>query len=287
MVSSLLDIQPNKEYKKKFLNLSTSKVKIFDACKAQYKFNYIEKLPKKDWEFLLVGKFLHCVLEYFHKKIASHSNETPWNELMSLAFQRGLAEYSEKLTTEQLNECKEICIKYLKYTDNLRKEKKLPQLIDTEKDFFINIDDTVLLTGSVDKLQIDPDGIVHVIDYKTSKKEKYLKEDNLQLLTYAFVVYLINPSIEKVRASFMLLYNDFKHITWEFNVEEILSMEKKYLEYAALIKNEEAYQAEPSILCKYCSYLDNCIDGAKFLASIPEKKKNRVYTTPTSYGSDW
>jgi DNA-binding protein YbaB len=49
--------------------LSVSKAKTFEDCKAKYKFSYIEKLPKKDWDFHVFGKFLHAILEEFHLQL--------------------------------------------------------------------------------------------------------------------------------------------------------------------------------------------------------------------------
>ena len=63
MKGILLDSRPEKN--KEILNLSVSKLKTFEDCKTKFKFSYIDKLPKKEWEFHSFGKFLHAVLEYF------------------------------------------------------------------------------------------------------------------------------------------------------------------------------------------------------------------------------
>ena len=47
--------------------VSVSKTKTFLDCKAKFKFCYVEKLPRKDWDFHIFGKFCHSVLEEFHK----------------------------------------------------------------------------------------------------------------------------------------------------------------------------------------------------------------------------
>ena len=47
--------------------LSVSKAKTFDQCKAKFKYQYIEKLPKKSWDFQIFGQFLHAILENFHE----------------------------------------------------------------------------------------------------------------------------------------------------------------------------------------------------------------------------
>ncbi len=55
-------------------------------------------------------------------------------------------------------------------------EEGLPNVIGVEKDFYINLNNKVLLNGFIDRIQIDPDGLIHVADYKTTKDPKYLKD---------------------------------------------------------------------------------------------------------------
>ena len=43
--------------------LSVSKVKTFKDCPAKYRYTYIEKLPRKSWEFQVLGQFAHSSLE--------------------------------------------------------------------------------------------------------------------------------------------------------------------------------------------------------------------------------
>src|SRR5690606_681164 len=79
--------------------LSVSKVKTFDSCKAKYKYSYIEKLPKKEFEFHIFGTFCHDVLENFHLKLIELAKEgnisdknkddaqiDRWPEIMKICF---------------------------------------------------------------------------------------------------------------------------------------------------------------------------------------------------------
>ena len=68
------------------LRLSVSKTKTFLDCKAKYKFCYIEKLPRKDWDFHTFGKFCHKVLEDFHNAYVKNNSTEPFNIEMGKAF---------------------------------------------------------------------------------------------------------------------------------------------------------------------------------------------------------
>ena len=51
------------------LKLSPSAIKVYESCARKYFYSYIEKLPKKEWEHLTLGSFVHAVLEQFHNEL--------------------------------------------------------------------------------------------------------------------------------------------------------------------------------------------------------------------------
>lgn len=268
--SKLLESKPSKTEAPNLLNLSVSKVKTFKDCAAKYRFSYIEKLPQKDWEFLVFGKFLHEVLEKFHKELMEGS-ERPYNTILTDCFKQALPNY--KMTKEAKKESFDILCGYLVQMEQARREDSLPTFLRAEKDFYINIDDKILLNGFIDRIQLDRDGVIHVSDYKTTKNPKFLEQDLFQLLTYAYVLLLEDPKLEVVRGSYILLRHNFKSIVQEFPREEILKIEDIFLEYAENIQKEKLFRPNASFLCKYCSFLDNCNDGKNFLRKIGKLEK--------------
>lgn len=242
------------------LKLSVSKTKTFLQCKAKYKFGYIEKLPRKDWDFHITGKFCHKILEDFHGAYLNGSQD-PYNLTMSKAWKSAIESYKLSMTPEMKKECWKIIDQYLQIVSIDKKNNLSANVIACEKDFAINIKDKVLLNGMIDRVQIDADNVIHVCDYKTSKSKKYQKDDFFQLLTYAYVILSENPDIEKVRASYIMLKLDFEYITTEFTVPQILAIEDDYLKYADQILTEKEYPATPTGLCNFCDYLNSCPEG--------------------------
>lgn len=239
--------------------LSVSKCKTFSGCKKQFKFNYILKLPQKDRDYLTFGKFLHKVLEDFHTAYINKSEE-PFNKEMATAFKNALKEY--KLSDDHKKEGYEIIDCYLKLLSE--KPEKIKNIICVEKVFSVPIIENVLLNGMIDRVELDDDGILHVSDYKTTKNEKYLVNDFMQLMTYAYIMCLEDPNLNKVRVSYILLRHNFKYITKEFNREEILTVHKEFVDYAEKIDKETEWQANPTFLCRFCSYFDICEEGKSF-----------------------
>jgi hypothetical protein len=249
------------ESTKKLFNISVSKLKVFENCQAQYKFQFIDKLPKKKQDSLTFGLFLHLILEYFHGEIIKNPElSNTWESILEKSWDIGYDKYSKDLTGDQYKEAKEIINIY----KNIIIEQGLSNVIAVEKSFLININDQILLGGVIDRIQIDKDGIIHVCDYKTTKNVKYLK-DFFQLMTYCYVIMLEDSSITKLRSSFVLLKHNFKYLTKEYSRDEVISIAEKFFECFLKIGEEKLWRENPQFLCKYCDYLDNCKKGKDYL----------------------
>jgi ATP-dependent helicase/DNAse subunit B len=242
------------------MRLSVSKVKTFKQCKKQYEFNYIVKLPKKDRDYHVLGKFCHRVLEWFHQQYIEGCL-LPYNITMRDAFKLALSEYKDRMTAEMQRECWEMINQYLK---NISRDKKMgmpANVIAVEKRFELDIGGNIVLNGAIDRIQLDDDNVLHVADYKTTKNKKYLTNDFFQLLTYAYVIASEDPRIEKVRASYILLRHDFEYVTTEFGKEEIAQVRDKFLDYANQMMTEKEFEPNPTVLCSYCDFLEHCPAG--------------------------
>lgn len=242
------------------LRLSVSKTKTFLQCKKQFEFNYILKLPKKDWDHHVFGKFCHRVLEVFHNYYVEGCL-LPYNVSMTDAFKVAYAEFKDKMNPEMKRDCWEIIDKYLRLVSKDKANNLPANVIACEKRFEFPIAENIILNGAIDRIQRDADNVIHVCDYKTVKNKKYLKDDWFQLLTYAYVIVNEDPSVEKVRGSYVLLRHDFEYITKEFTKKEILKVKKQYEKYAEQILSEKEFPASPSALCSYCDFLDHCPAG--------------------------
>lgn len=274
----LLDKRPDI----KLLNLSVSKAKTFKDCAKKFKFTYIDKLPRKEWDFHIFGKYCHMVLELFHAELIKDSNLNCIN-LFSECQDKALETWGVKLTAEQKQLAYDVLQNYL--NNWLGKYKTgIPEVIAVEKEFFLLIDDKVLLNGFIDRLQRDIDGMYHVADYKTSKDKKWLKNDAFQLLTYALVATLLYPGVDNVRGSYIMLKHNSDVIEKEFSLKEINKVKDVFLKYAEDIENEKLYRANPTMLCGYCDFKEVCDESSQFKGF----KKKEVVTGPKKFGeTDW
>lgn len=274
----LLDKRPDI----KLLNLSVSKAKTFKDCAKKFKFTYIDKLPRKEWDFHVFGKYCHMVLELFHADLIKNP-DLHCATLFSECQDKALETWGAKLSAEQ----KQLAYDVLKiYLQNWLEKYQtgLPKIIAVEKEFFLLIDDKILLNGFIDRLQLDIDGMYHVADYKTSKDKKWLKNDTFQLLTYALVATLLYPEIDKVRGSYIMLKHNSDVIEKEFSLKEIDKVKDVFLKYAEDIENEKLYRANPSFTCPFCDHLEICDEGQSFKGY----KKKEITVGPKKFGeTDW
>src|SRR5690606_7652896 len=174
------------------LRLSVSKKKVFVDCKKKYKFQYIEKKPRKDWDHFTFGSFSHKVLEDFHQYYIDQQDwraeKTPRHEIMTKSFKNAIKEFKPKLTKEMISEAYNYMCLYLTTL-----EQEFPHVLSCEEEFNLSLGNNIKLLGFIDRVQVDDDGVLHVCDYKSSKSDKYLKNDPFQLLTYAFIMLKKDP----------------------------------------------------------------------------------------------
>jgi RecB family exonuclease len=223
----------------------------------------VHKLPRKEWDFHTFGRFAHRILELFHLAYINGSTES-YNTVMSNSFNEAMGEFPGKITQAQKDEVFGICKTYLDRVNTTKGE--VEKVLAVEKTFNLQINDSLILTGMIDRIQYDEDGLYHVLDYKTSRSKTYLKDDTLQLLTYAYVLYMENPEIKRVRVSYIMLRHDCEFLTKEFDLEEILTIKGIYEKYEDDIRNETEFKAKPTKLCGYCDHVDACVEGKAFVS---------------------
>lgn len=254
----------------KEFRLSVSKTKCYSDCAKKYYFSYVLKLPKKEKDYFIFGKFLHQILEDFHAEYINGSVEAT-HKVMAKVYKNALIEYKPKMTTEALKEAYDIADSYLQKISS--EKKPTSNIVAVEKEFSFNISDTIILNGMIDRIQIDDDDVLHLADYKTTKNKKYLKNDWFQLMTYGFVMLNENPDIKKIRGSYILLRHNFEYITKEFSANELLAVKQQYIDYAKSIEEEKLWRPNPTKLCLFCDYIDKCTEGNAFI----NKGKNTTH----------
>jgi putative RecB family exonuclease len=247
------------EEKELDLILSASRVSTYKTCPRKYYYNYIEELPRLNWDHLDLGTFVHGVLELFHENFRSDNDKKyNLNKVMKESFQkfRTKMEKDKKLKDHILLEARDILKAYLR---KIKKDGIGSKIISLEGEFELKLSDRYGIRGVIDRLDKDNDGVWHIKDYKTNKNEKYMKP--FQLSVYG--IYLLDKykNIDMFRGSYIMLRFDSMLISYNFNKEFIEKTRKSLIEYSNRITEEERWISKPSKLCDWCDFKLVCLNS--------------------------
>ncbi|MDB4940203.1 MAG: hypothetical protein JWO40_628 [Candidatus Doudnabacteria bacterium] len=177
---------------------SYSQLADFKRCPMKYKYRYLYHLPLEGGANLSFGSTIHVTLEKF-LNIYKSRLETDQLDLFTDKTKNELPKF------EELQKLYETCWIDDWYGDGTEGKKKKEafrklgyEIIKTfyaefekdpirpkyiEKSFRLNLD-KYFFTGKIDRADVQPDGSLHIIDYKTGQNKLEKKEDRQQLFIY-------------------------------------------------------------------------------------------------------
>jgi len=234
------------------IKLSASSVKTYEQCPRKYKFNYIDKLPKKHFDHFDLGNLCHKTLEGFHDYFISNKyNKKSAVKIMGESFAKARLGFPS-LSDELVLEAKQMMFDYLKMIS----VDGMPNVKSCEKDFDFNITESIRVRGFIDRIDVLKNGSFRIMDYKTTKSVQYL--DSFQLLVYGVWLKKEFPDIKDFSGAYVLLRHKSKLKEYSFNLVDIEEAEKKLISYANSIKTENTWVTVPGKLCNFCDFKDVC-----------------------------
>lgn len=241
------------------LTLSPSRIKTYQQCPRKYYYTYVAKLPRKDWAHFTLGTLCHGVLEFFHEEYRKDGEKLNLKRLMKEAFRKQREVMKKEnidtdLPAEILSEARDLMAEYL---ERMEKQGIGSEILSLEENFNIRLDDKYSVQGIVDRIDMDPDGIMHIRDYKTTKNLKYMEPYQLQV----YGMHLLNkyPDVDRFRGSYIMLRHKGKPVSYDFNAEDVRKIRASVLDYAARITQEERWITKGSGLCDWCDFKDPCL----------------------------
>jgi len=238
------------------LSLSASKLDTYDRCALKYKYSSLDLIPYIKYNSVFaLGNIVHKILQEFHEKDLSGKSEI--NRLLIKHWDSKLYFYKCE-SNQYYQDAKDMLENYCMYLKNNN-----PSPVLFEAFFRINMS-KYILSGAIDRLDIDKDGNIKIYDYKTSASQKSESKirNSFQLPIYALAIYLdgemLDPKIRNglspiVVSELSLRFDDIEK-SIELYKDDIEEIDRKIADIARQISSK-VFIANPNMInCNYCDY---------------------------------
>ena len=167
------------------LRLSFTRVDTFERCPRLFRYQYVDGLPQAPAPQLSFGSSIHAVLEWLYDRKLPVL--PPLEEMLQVLFDRwDSTGYAEVGREEQLRAYEHAREVITRFHDRVTAAGfRLPAA--TEAWFELPVGADIIVVGAVDRIDVDDDGALHVIDYKTNRRARTRAQvrSSLQLAIYA------------------------------------------------------------------------------------------------------
>lgn len=247
---------------------SNSKLSTFEQCKLKYKYKYIDKIKpdiKKSIEAHL-GTCVHDSLEWLYKKVMDKNEKKPSiEELITFYAEQWKKNYSEDIAIAKENlTLKDYFDKGVKFLiDYYTTHDPFDEnTLELEKKIFLNLDEKkeYKIIGFIDRLVYNEKTKEYEIhDYKTSgslpSKEKI--ENDRQLALYSMAIKDLYGKENDI--SLIWHYLSFNQKIFSKRTKKQLDeLRNETIDLIKKIENNDEFEPNPSILCKWCEYRITC-----------------------------
>ena len=242
-------------------SLTPTKVTTFRECAFAFRLAVIEKVPQPSNIWTMRGSIAHRVLDRLYYDVPKGQRcENVAREIFESVYQSYIAQEPfscliEPMTKESINTYKE-SIWTMVAADFYMEDPNKVEVIGTEIMLETEIDG-VKLRGIIDRLDLNDDGSLTVVDYKTGRMPSAIKEQE-KLMGVHFYAYLCESVLGSRPRSVQLLYLKEKTTIESHPTERSTRALKikagaiwKAVVYAC--ENDD-FRPRPSHLCGYCHY---------------------------------
>lgn len=245
------------------MRISYSALDTFKRCPLKFKFQYIDKIKTPKSKNAIFGTLVHSALKMLHDPGPNIPTEEEFLQYFANKWDSSIYESEQEsiLVFAQ-------AIKILKdyYAKNYPANFNVVALeIPFESPIIIN-NETHFITGKIDRIDKNLDGLFEVIDYKTAKKmpSQDSIENNLQLSVYHLGVANRWPSIIKESRSIKVSLYFLKHgeilssTRTPENLEETKNDITKTFAEIDRANKDRKFDATPNALCDWCEHQKLC-----------------------------
>jgi len=259
---------------------SPSSLEAFETCPHKFKLIYRDRL-KAEFENIeaFLGSCFHKTMEELYSKLPDRV--MPLEELLA---------FYEDYWKRNLSERIKVIENGLTPDDYFRRGKKYIEdyyrhyypfnknrILGLEQKIEVDLDGTgrYRLLGYVDRIDLTPDGVFEIHDYKTGSYlpgQEFVDSDR-QLAIYQLGIKQRWPQAEKFRLVWHYVAFDLE-LSSTRTEEQLAELRKRLIEQIKLIEAETEFPPKESQLCRWCAFWEFCPvkKHEAILAKIPPEE---------------
>ncbi len=254
---------------------SPSSINTYKQCPRKYYYSYIKKLPTRPSIHLTRGTIVHETLEYFYERPIQPVTDDRYTQLqfhvLSLLKERW-TEYEAEiaslgLTADEITFYKEETrLMLLNWLTHFWKKMQLDMAAGmsfeqafarhTPKRETEYASNEHRIRGFIDAIH-ESDGVVQIMDYKTSKHPVITPEYRLQLAIYAFL-YKHNHGVVPHTVGIFFLKHGEQLMEVNDELIDHARLEIAWVHERTQTNDLNEYPKKASPLCNYCDFYDYC-----------------------------
>jgi CRISPR/Cas system-associated exonuclease Cas4 (RecB family) len=230
--------------------ISALKVRVFDSCRLRYRYQYVDRIPARLRPGDTAGSLVHRILCDFFSKVRPEERA---RERLLLMFSEGWEALSSRYRKMPgVDGLREAGVRQLENFAQRHDLRAAPFMV--EPYFQVEIEPGITLFGRLDRIDEEPDGTLHIIDYKTGEQPDEVDPGQLRL--YAIM------TEEKLgrtvsRASFWYL-DDGQVWTMDLSADDKAQARAELLATAEVMTTVDDFPPTIGPHCGHCPYLYAC-----------------------------
>lgn len=243
--------------------LSPSRAGDFRQCPLLYRFRAVDRIPEVSTEAQVKGTVVHAALEALYALPAQDRVPATARDLVDPAWERVIAQSPdiESLLpvderTAFLDRARALVDGYYALEDPTHFEPE-----SCEQRVEVDLDDGTPLRGFIDRIDVAPNGMIRVVDYKTGRAPREFTESKalFQMKFYALMIMRMRGIVP---AQLKLMYlADKQELTYAPDGDELRRFERMLsaIWKAILAAGETGdFRAKKGALCKWCDHQALC-----------------------------
>ncbi|THV33377.1 RecB family exonuclease [Glycomyces buryatensis] len=243
--------------------LSPSRAADFKQCPLLYRFRAVDRLPEPPTKAQVQGTLVHAVLERLYEVEAGKRTpaealaliEPEWAKLQTSG---DYAELFDGLSDESdwLRNVRGLVETYFNMEDPTRLQPHRTECLVTT-----TLDDGTQLKGFIDRADVNVDGLVRLVDYKTGKRppDRFADKALFQMKFYALVWWRTRGTVPTLLR--LMYLGNAQVLDYSPNAVELESFEKTLRTLWATMREAIAtgeFRPQKSKLCGWCAHQKLC-----------------------------